>query len=188
MILHLFGDAVGSVAVIISAIVIFVFEDSECGDEHTENELKILNSSSHSTPIHYNNSCWVYYIDPALSLLVSTLILATLIPVLRSTVMILLETCNRKHINIDSIKTCLEAKRLESKNHEVLWNYGELRVWDLTPGKTFMVVKVYLEGSSGLEHHKTVFTEVKKSIKDDFGLEDVCFDVNFGGFEGKTEL
>ena len=83
----------------------------------------------------------------------------------------------------------MEAKRLESKNiHKVLWNYGELRVWDLTPGKTFMVVKVYLDGLNGLEHHKTVFTEVKKSIKDDFGLEDVCFDVNFGGFEGKTEL
>jgi len=188
VILHLFGDAVGSLAVIVSAIVIFIFEDSECHDKHSDIEMKLLNSSS-----HYNNSCWVYYIDPALSLLVSTLILATLIPVLRSTVMILLETCNRKHINIDSIKTCLEAKRLESEKHGVIWSFGGLRVWDLTPGKTFMVVKVFLECgdngvSSWLENHKTVFTEVKKSIKDDFGLEDVCFDMNFGGFEGKTEL
>ncbi|XP_077973313.1 uncharacterized protein LOC120338028 isoform X2 [Styela clava] len=72
--LHVLGDALGSVVVIISALIIHFVEDE-----------------------------WRYYVDPVMSLVTSIIISWTTIPLLRRASMILLQNPPRS-INVDDIK------------------------------------------------------------------------------------
>lgn len=181
VILHLLGDAFGSITVIISAVVIFVFEESDCSDVHREQELELRNQST-----HHASGCWVYYVDPALSLIVSTMIAATLVPVLKRSSMILLETCGRKHINISSIKNVLEAKRLESqKAYNVNFTYEDLRVWDLSATKTFLALRIYADNPS---NSQALLMSLRQNLRKDFGLEDVLLDIYFSKSEPLSDI
>ncbi|CAK9302560.1 unnamed protein product [Gordionus sp. m RMFG-2023] len=72
--LHVLGDALGSVVVIISALSIYYFK----GD-------------------------WRFYVDPLMSLLLVMIILATTLPLLRESALILLQTAP-SHIRVEEIK------------------------------------------------------------------------------------
>eukprot|EP00106_Octopus_bimaculoides_P022061 XP_014789503.1 PREDICTED: zinc transporter 10-like [Octopus bimaculoides] len=76
--LHVLGDALGSVIVIISALIIWFAE----GD-------------------------WRFYVDPAMSIAMVLLILSTTIPLLRESGLILLQTVPT-HIQVKDIKEKLE--------------------------------------------------------------------------------
>ncbi|ESN93629.1 hypothetical protein HELRODRAFT_115498 [Helobdella robusta] len=78
--LHVLGDALGSVVVIISAIcIIFIEQD------------------------------WKYFIDPVLSLVLVAIVLSTTIPLLRESALILLQTVPT-HIKVSTLKDKLLSK------------------------------------------------------------------------------
>ncbi|XP_070563706.1 proton-coupled zinc antiporter SLC30A1-like [Ptychodera flava] len=78
--LHVLGDALGSVIVIISALVIWFVEGH-----------------------------WKYYVDPAMSIVMVCIILSTTIPLLKESGMILLQTVPT-HIKVEDIQTKLISK------------------------------------------------------------------------------
>jgi len=146
--LHLLGDAFGSVIVMISAGIILAYEDSECSYMVTH---QVVNGSMPlpsgvnltDTPLkHYHNGCWVYYLDPVLSVLISILILWSVVPIIKRSSMILLEACSKKHINVKSIQTQLTAMVGSSQNTDLPWTFTDLKVWDLNPSNTYCCVTI----------------------------------------------
>ena len=103
--LHVLADALGSVVVIISALIIkFVPRDPE------------------------NTKHWTVYIDPILSVTIVIIITISTIPLFRDTTLILLQTIP-KHLEIHRVKTqLLEAVPEISSIHE-------LHIWRLTDEK-----------------------------------------------------
>ncbi|CAF3553772.1 unnamed protein product [Adineta steineri] len=103
--LHVLADALGSVVVIISALVIkFVPHDPE--------------STRH----------WTVYIDPTLSIIIVIIITISTIPLFKDTCYILLQTIP-KHLEINEIKSQL------LKNIPEIYGIHELHVWRLTDEK-----------------------------------------------------
>jgi zinc transporter 1 len=103
--LHVLADALGSIVVIISALVIkFV--------PHDQNDKK-----------H-----WTVYIDPTLSIIIVIIITISTIPLFRDTASILLQTIP-KHLEIHRIKTQL------LKTIPEISSIHELHVWRLTDEK-----------------------------------------------------
>ncbi|XP_052799619.1 proton-coupled zinc antiporter SLC30A1-like [Mya arenaria] len=97
--LHVLGDALGSVIVIISALVIWFVE----GD-------------------------WVYYVDPGMSVVMVCIILSTAIPLLKEAGMILLQTVPT-HIQITDIKEKIEQMDGVQAVHEFhVWQLTGNRV------------------------------------------------------------
>lgn len=93
--LHVLGDALGSVIVIISALVI-LFVDKD----------------------------WVYYLDPAMSIVMVCIILSTTIPLLKEAALILLQTVPT-HIKVKDIR----EKILKIEGVQAV---HEFHVWQLT--------------------------------------------------------
>lgn len=103
--LHVLADALGSVVVIISALLIkFVPHD------------------------HDDKRHWTVYIDPALSVIIVVIITVSAIPLFRDTTFILLQTIP-KHLQVQNIKTQLLAAVPE------ITSIHELHIWRLTGDK-----------------------------------------------------
>ncbi|XP_048731351.2 proton-coupled zinc antiporter SLC30A1-like isoform X2 [Ostrea edulis] len=97
--LHVLGDALGSVIVIISALIIWLCE----GD-------------------------WRFYVDPAMSIMMVIIILGTTLPLLKESGFILLQTVP-SHINLDGIKGKLEKVKGVLAVHEFhVWQLAGSRI------------------------------------------------------------
>jgi len=103
--LHVLADALGSIVVIISALII-KFVPHEIDDKKH----------------------WTIYIDPILSIIIVIIIIISTIPLFRDTTLILLQTIP-KHLEIDRIKSQL------LKTIPDISSIHELHVWRLTDDK-----------------------------------------------------
>lgn len=99
--LHVLSDALGSVIVIVSALVSF-------GTNIFSSHLFYL-SFCHLQVFWLTDWKYKYYIDPALSILLVLLILNSVWPLLRDSALILLQTVPT-HIQVDAIQNKLLAK------------------------------------------------------------------------------
>ncbi|KAJ2299046.1 Zinc resistance conferring protein, partial [Coemansia sp. RSA 2705] len=106
--LHVFGDCVTNVAVIISGLVIWKAEGH-----------------------------WRFYFDPAISLLINTLVVAITVPLVKSASFILL---NGVPSNVD-----LDALRRELKAIPHVLNVHDLHVWQLSDTKNVASVHVLID-------------------------------------------
>jgi cation diffusion facilitator family transporter len=97
--LHVLGDALGSVIVIISALI-----------------------------IKFAKGDWTLYVDPAMSILMTCLILRTSIPLMKESSLILLQTVPT-HIKIKEVQ-----ERLLEQVHGIL-SIHEFHVWQLAGDK-----------------------------------------------------
>lgn len=103
--LHVMADALGSIAVIISALIIkFVPHDPD------------------------EKKHWTVYIDPTLSVVIVIIISISTVPLFRDTTSILLQTIP-KHLGVDDVKVELMKKIPE------IDNVHELHIWRLTDEK-----------------------------------------------------
>jgi solute carrier family 30 (zinc transporter), member 1 len=100
--LHILADALGSIVVIISALIIK------------------FSSYNNDDRIH-----WTVYVDPTLSVIMVIIISMSAIPLLRESTLVLLQTVPR-HIEIDSLK-----KKLLDQVPEIE-SIHELHIWRLT--------------------------------------------------------
>ncbi|KAJ2496440.1 Zinc resistance conferring protein [Coemansia sp. RSA 1972] len=106
--LHVFGDCVTNVAVIISGLVIWKAEGS-----------------------------WRFYVDPAISLLINTLVVAITLPLVKSASFILL---NGVPSSVD-----LDELRRELKAIPHVLNVHDLHVWQLSDTKNVASVHVLID-------------------------------------------
>ncbi|EFC49632.1 solute carrier family 30 protein [Naegleria gruberi] len=130
--LHILGDFLGSVAVMISSGLILIFDQK---DEQG----------------NYPNT-WVLYVDPVLSLVMSGIILFTAVPLLKSTCRTLLQ----------SVPTAVDIPQLKANILEVegVISCHELHVWQLA-GKT-SVASVHILTSESNEEFMRIVKRVQQ--------------------------
>ncbi|KAG8527172.1 uncharacterized protein KY384_008602 [Bacidia gigantensis] len=99
VLLHVIGDALGNVGVIISALIIW------------------LSSGS-----------WRFYSDPVMSLIITAIILTSAIPLCKATTRILLQAVP-SHINVDEIKEDIEdLEGIVNCHHLHVWQLSDVKV------------------------------------------------------------
>lgn len=171
--LHVLGDALGSVIVVVNAII-FTFVWQPCkADEMCVNPC----INSHTTDHHHVNHtlvdllegptmstmktagpCWVLYLDPTLCLIMVTILLYTTYPLLKESALILLQTVP-KQINMHRLN-----ERLLSLDGVLAIH--ELHIWQLAGSRIIATAHIKC-------HDPTSYMEVAKRIKDFFHDEGI---------------
>ncbi|AWP20185.1 putative zinc transporter 1 [Scophthalmus maximus] len=162
--LHVLGDALGSVIVVVNA-VIFVFvwqpckEGEDCynpcvhnhglTDQHVNQTLSSMKSAG---------PCWVLYMDPVLCIIMVTILLYTTYPLLKESALILLQTVP-KQINMRRLN-----ERLLSVDGVLAIH--ELHIWQLAGSRIIATAHIKCQDP-------TSYMEVAKRIKDFFHNEGI---------------
>ncbi|XP_076809498.1 proton-coupled zinc antiporter SLC30A1-like isoform X2 [Clavelina lepadiformis] len=124
--LHVLGDALGSVIVMISAtVVIFVPHDVPPANQG--------NCSFHTPSMHLNG--WIMYIDPFMSVVLVCIMISTTVPLFKKSSLILLQTVP-KNISVHAIREKIE--RIEG-----VQEIHEFHIWQLAGDK--YVATVHLQ-------------------------------------------
>uniref|UniRef100_A0A8C7T9J6 Zinc transporter 1 n=1 Tax=Oncorhynchus mykiss TaxID=8022 RepID=A0A8C7T9J6_ONCMY len=108
--LHMLGDALGSVIVVVNALTFtYVWQPCHAGEtcvnpcynshdytdhhqQHVNVTLITMLGSSTQTTVHLAGPCWVLYLDPTLCIIMAGFLLYTTFPLLKESVLILLQT------------------------------------------------------------------------------------------------
>lgn len=138
--LHVFGDFLGSIAVIVASILNLIFVD----------------------PNDPNKNVWVKYIDPSLSVIMAFLILITSVPLVIGTSKILLQSVPDA-VNVKKLKSGLIQINGVSDVHE-------LHVWSVAHGKKLIgSVHLSLDDSFDM-HNWDTLAHSAKDIFHIFGI------------------
>lgn len=171
--LHVLGDALGSVIVVVNAII-FIFVWQPCKtDEMCVNPC----INSHTTDHHHVNHtlvdllegptmsamkiagpCWVLYLDPTLCIIMVSILLYTTYPLLKESALILLQTVP-KQVNVHRLN-----ERLLSLDGVLAIH--ELHIWQLAGSRIIATAHIKC-------HDPTSYMEVAKRIKDFFHDEGI---------------
>ncbi|XP_019967996.1 zinc transporter 1a [Paralichthys olivaceus] len=159
--LHVLGDALGSVIVVVNAVIfIFVWQPCKDGEE-------CYNPCVHNTDQHSNltlasmktaGPCWILYLDPTLCIIMVGILLYTTYPLLKESALILLQTVP-KQINMHRLN-----ERLLSL--EGVLAIHELHIWQLAGSRIIATAHIKC-------HDPTSYMEVAKRIKDFFHNEGI---------------
>ncbi|XP_075926682.1 proton-coupled zinc antiporter SLC30A1-like [Petromyzon marinus] len=114
--LHVLGDALGSVVVVVNALVYSHFEGSCVPEAHDDGEGPARHHRHH-------RRCWVHYLDPSLCLLIVAILLSTAVPLLRDSALILMQAAPG-HIDLRRLREGLV--RLDG-----VLAVQDMRVWQL---------------------------------------------------------
>lgn len=171
--LHVLGDALGSVIVVVNALIFtFVWKPCKAGEtcinpcinshttdhQHVNHTLVDL-SDGHTVPsLKYAGPCWVLYMDPTLCLIMVTILLYTTYPLLKESALILLQTVP-KQINMHRLN-----ERLLSLDGVLAIH--ELHIWQLAGSRIIATAHIKC-------HDPTSYMEVAKRIKDFFHDEGI---------------
>ncbi|CAL1585587.1 unnamed protein product [Knipowitschia caucasica] len=173
--LHVLGDALGSVIVVVTAIIFYFVWTPCAGDENCVNPCVGGHSADHR---HFNHTvmdlkahleegaqavrmsgpCWVLYLDPVLCIIMVTILLYTTYPLLKESALILLQTVP-KQINMDSLNERL--LRLDG-----VLAIHELHIWQLAGSRIIATAHIKC-------HDPTAYMDVAKRIKDFFHNEGI---------------
>ncbi|XP_056284689.1 zinc transporter 1a [Pseudoliparis swirei] len=171
--LHVLGDALGSVIVVVNSLI-FTFVWQPC----IEGEACVNRCiNSHSTDHHHVNHtlvdlldgptvsamkfagpCWVLYLDPTLCIIMVCILLYTTYPLLKESALILLQTVP-KQINVHGLNErllCLDG----------VLAIHELHIWQLAGSRIIATAHIKC-------HDPTSYMEVAKRIKDFFHDEGI---------------
>ncbi|XP_044529812.1 zinc transporter 1 [Gracilinanus agilis] len=157
--LHVFGDALGSVIVVINALVFFfswkscpegVLCKNPCVPDPCEAFVGIINSTD---PVGEVGPCWVLYLDPTLCLVMVGILFYTTYPLLKESALILLQTVP-KQVNIRNLK-------MELRSVDGVEEVHELHVWQLAGSRIIATAHIKCRDPAS-------YMVVAKSIKDVF--------------------
>lgn len=129
--LHVLGDALSSVIVMISALVVWMTPHNE--ELHS-------NSDIAKCDITVKKNAWILYLDPAMSIGLVMIMIATTVPVFKQSSLILLQTVP-SHIELDVI-------REKIKRTKGVQELRDLRIWQLSGDKLVATVHLRCECSS----------------------------------------
>lgn len=140
--LHVMGDALGSVIVVVNAIIFnFVWRpceqglpcnnpctaDTHCSDHHHLNHTLVSfgEEERSNTSVSFSTAgpCWVLYLDPTLCLIMVCILLYTTYPLLKESALILLQTVPKQ------IDVSLLSARLRQLDGVLAVH--ELHIWQL---------------------------------------------------------
>ncbi|CAL8315471.1 unnamed protein product [Lota lota] len=166
--LHVLGDALGSVIVVVNALI-FTFVWQPClPDEACFNPCVNSHSTDHQhvnqTVVGLTNTyrmagpCWVLYMDPTLCIMMVGILLYTTYPLLKESALILLQTVPKQ----------IDMHRL---NEKLLCLDGvlaihELHIWQLAGSRIIATAHIKC-------HDPTAYMDVAKRIKDFFHDEGI---------------
>ncbi|NP_001080773.1 solute carrier family 30 member 1 L homeolog [Xenopus laevis] len=188
--LHVLGDALGSVIVVLNALI-FYLVFNPCSDEHCINPcvenhcdkksnvsaLSIHPNSSAPPPeIQIAGPCWVLYLDPSLCVIMVCILLYTTYPLLKESALILLQTVP-KQIDISSLKQKL-------KNLDGVEAVHELHVWQLAESRIIATAHIKCQDP-------TAYMDVAKRIKDFFhdeGIHATTIQPEFSSVESGSRI
>lgn len=179
--LHVLGDALGSVIVVVNALIFtFVWTPckagnncinvctnnhhhvSHCGNasEHQDVDHTSVNISGSpaAVPVTVACPCWVLYLDPTLCLIMVCILLYTTYPLLKESALILLQTVP-KQVNVHRLN-----ERLLSL--EGVLAIHELHVWQLAGSRIIATAHIKC-------HDPASYMDVAKRIKDFFHDEGI---------------
>ncbi|XP_071996273.1 proton-coupled zinc antiporter SLC30A1 [Engystomops pustulosus] len=189
--LHVLGDALGSVIVVLNALVFyFVFNPCPAGEQcinpcvhdhcsdHPEvnHTLLAMNDSAEEPQIKIAGPCWVLYLDPSLCVIMVCILLYTTYPLLKESALILLQTVP-KQIDISSLKQKL-------RNLEGVEAVHELHVWQLAESRIIATAHIKC-------HDPTAYMDVAKRIKDFFhdeGIHATTIQPEFSSVESGSRI
>ncbi|XP_004450597.3 proton-coupled zinc antiporter SLC30A1 [Dasypus novemcinctus] len=158
--LHVFGDALGSVIVVVNALVFYFswkscpqgqFCVNPCIPDPCKTFVEIINSTH--APVYEAGPCWVLYLDPTLCIVMVCILLYTTYPLLKESALILLQTVP-KQIDIRNLIK-------ELRNVEGVEEVHELHVWQLAGSRIIATAHIKCEDP-------TSYMQVAKIIKDVF--------------------
>ncbi|KAK7907689.1 hypothetical protein WMY93_016301 [Mugilogobius chulae] len=169
--LHVLGDALGSVIVVVTAIIFYFVWTPCAGDENCVNPCVNSHSTDHR---HINHTlvdllegpsagrmagpCWVLYLDPVLCIIMVGILLYTTYPLLKESALILLQTVP-KQINMDTLNERL--LRLDG-----VLAIHELHIWQLAGSRIIATAHIKCQDP-------TSYMETAKRIKDFFHHEGI---------------
>ncbi len=164
--LHVLGDALGSVIVVINAIIfILVWNPCEpgkicetpCVGQHcADHSLNISRAVTNGTTIA--GPCWVLYLDPTLCIIMVCILFYTTYPLLKESTLILLQTVP-KQIDMHQLNTRL-------RELEGVLAVHELHIWQLAGSRIIATAHIKC-------HDPTSYMDVAKRIKDFFHDEGI---------------
>lgn len=166
--LHVLGDALGSVIVVINALIFnFVWTpcqpgmtcENPCGGGHCGDHPIGENTSSHGTNhTAVVGPCWVLYLDPTLCVIMVFILLYTTFPLLKESALILLQTVP-KQIDIHQLNNRL-------RDLDGVLAVHELHIWQLAGSRIIATAHIKC-------HDPTSYMDVAKRLKDFFHDEGI---------------
>ncbi|XP_078724143.1 proton-coupled zinc antiporter SLC30A1-like [Lampetra fluviatilis] len=126
--LHVLGDALGSVAVVVNALVYSHFEGS-CVSEEARDD-----GEGPARRRRHHRRCWVHYLDPSLCLLIVAILLSTAVPLLRDSALILMQAAPG-HVDLRRLREGLA--RLDG-----VVAVQDMRVWQLAGSRLVGTARV----------------------------------------------
>lgn len=171
--LHVLGDALGSVIVVVNALIfLFVWTPCKSGEmcvnpcinrhntdhQHINHTLVELLEGPSTAAMKSAGPCWVLYLDPTLCIIMVGILLYTTYPLLKESALILLQTVP-KQINMDQLNQKLLSLDGVLAIHE-------LHIWQLAGSRIIATAHIKC-------HDPTSYMEVAKRIKDFFHNEGI---------------
>lgn len=175
--LHIMGDTLGSVSVMISSGILMYYSqpafrcsnsekwsrfpdriDPTCNDLQNFRNLNNLTNSCHCelnsyVPLYEVHS-WLTLLDPALTFLIATIICASTYPLFVKSMHILMENCP-KEIDFESFRKHLEKVVLDFGKIKII----DLHIWQLNSDKGVATIKLQIETGS-CKFPKKKFSEI----------------------------
>ncbi|XDV43473.1 hypothetical protein PO909_011951 [Leuciscus waleckii] len=174
--LHVLGDALGSVIVVVNALI-FTFVWTPCqtdeicfnpcrsthltDHQHVNTTVLLSISKPHDrTPrtVSVAGPCWVLYLDPMLCLIMVCILLYTTFPLLKESALILLQTVPKQ---IDMHKLIGKLRSLDG-----VIAVHELHIWQLAGSRIIATAHIKCADPA-------TYMDVAKRIKDIFHDEDI---------------
>ncbi|XP_051866851.1 zinc transporter 1a [Pristis pectinata] len=168
--LHVLGDALGSVIVVVNALIFYFIWNpcpesgpciNLCRHDHCPNR-HINGTQSNMTENHESipeaGPCWVLFLDPTLCCIMVCILLYTTYPLLKESALILLQTVP-KQIDMELINEKL-------RNLEGVLAVHELHVWQLAGSRIIATAHIKCRDP-------TAYMDVAKRIKDFFHDEGI---------------
>lgn len=181
--LHVFGDALGSVIVVVNALVFYFSwkgcpEGKFCVNPCTPDPCKAIVEMMNSTQeaVYEAGPCWVLYLDPTLCIVMVCILLYTTYPLLKESALILLQTVP-KQIDIRHLIK-------ELRNVEGVEEVHELHVWQLAGSRIIATAHIKCEDP-------TSYMQVAKIIKDVFhnhGIHATTIQPEFASVGSKSSV
>ncbi|XP_051510878.1 zinc transporter 1a [Myxocyprinus asiaticus] len=174
--LHVMGDALGSVIVVVNALIFtFVWKpcapgmvcENPCAGNHCsdhsfsytlQDAVENISSAGTNHTMSKVGPCWVLYLDPTLCIIMVCILLYTTYPLLKESALILLQTVP-KQIDMHQLNARLQ-------DLEGVLAVHELHIWQLAGSRIIATAHIKC-------HDPTSYMDVAKRIKDFFHDEGI---------------
>ncbi|XP_018598941.1 zinc transporter 1a isoform X2 [Scleropages formosus] len=170
--LHVLGDALGSVIVVVNALIFtFVWQpcqpgepcvnpcaNGHCTDHQHVNQTLVDVLGNGTRPVLSAGPCWVLYLDPTLCIIMVCILLYTTYPLLKESALILLQTVPKQ---IDMHQLNEKLQRLEG-----VLAVHELHIWQLAGSRIIATAHIKC-------HDPASYMDVAKRLKDFFHNEGI---------------